>query len=217
MTSRNAACSHAWRRVQIVILGLVAALIPSLIGTDGKPVDATSTAIWSAVLILSCVPMCLSSVYKEKALGDTEIDPIYLNYWVAVYQFLLSFPLLIPSGYASEVPVGDLPTNLWRGVLCFVGRSSVDTDNCGPAPYFTSLYILFNLGYNVLIIMVSGGGDAWGAVRRAHRGCELHCHRACSPPFLRASATPALPGRCSSTAPRTSCGCASRFRCGAAP
>jgi hypothetical protein len=32
-----------------------------------------------------------------------EIDAIYLNFWVAFWQFLLSFPLLVPSGYASGV------------------------------------------------------------------------------------------------------------------
>ena len=31
--------------------------------------NAVSTLIWSLVMILSCVPMTLSSVYKEIALG----------------------------------------------------------------------------------------------------------------------------------------------------
>jgi hypothetical protein len=54
-----------------VIGGLVIALSGSLVGGDSGGMDAKTTAIWSAVLILSCVPMTLSSVYKEKALGDT--------------------------------------------------------------------------------------------------------------------------------------------------
>lgn len=58
----------------IVLAGLAAALGPSL--ADAGSGAAGDTALWSAVLILSCVPMCLSSVYKEKALGDTEIDAI---------------------------------------------------------------------------------------------------------------------------------------------
>ena len=47
--------------------------------------------------------LLLGSVYKEKALGDVDIDPVYLNGWVAVYQFLFSIPLLIPSAIASNV------------------------------------------------------------------------------------------------------------------
>lgn len=31
------------------------------------------------VLVASCLPMALSSVYKEIALGESELDPIYLN------------------------------------------------------------------------------------------------------------------------------------------
>ena len=42
--------------------------------------------LWALVMIFSCVPMTLSSVYKEKALGETELDPIYLNGWIAVFQ-----------------------------------------------------------------------------------------------------------------------------------
>ena len=60
----------------VVLAGIVVALIPQLTGNS----DAAATiATWASVLVLSCVPMTLSSVYKEKALGDTEIDPIFLN------------------------------------------------------------------------------------------------------------------------------------------
>lgn len=104
------------------------------------------------------IPMCLSSVYKEKALGDTEIDAIYMNYWVAVYQFLVSFPLLIPMGYASSpvVKITDLPTNLWNGMRCYAGYNSItvadpssgaQVDNCTMGPVFVNIYILFNVSW----------------------------------------------------------------------
>lgn len=49
--------------------------------------------------------MCLSSVYKEKALGDNDMDVIYLNGWVAVYQFMASLLFAVPSAYAIGLPV----------------------------------------------------------------------------------------------------------------
>lgn len=55
--------------------------------------------------VLSCLPMCLSSVYKEKALGDDDIDVIYLNGWVAVFQFMVSLLFAVPSAYAVGLPV----------------------------------------------------------------------------------------------------------------
>jgi hypothetical protein len=49
--------------------------------------------IWVIVMLLSCVPMTLSSVYKEKALGETEIDVVYLNGFVTFVFFLYIIPL----------------------------------------------------------------------------------------------------------------------------
>lgn len=57
------------------------------------------------VQVLSCIPMCLSSVYKEKALGDDDMDVIYLNGWVAVFQFMASLLFAVPSAYAMGLPV----------------------------------------------------------------------------------------------------------------
>lgn len=54
---------------------------------------------------MSCIPMCLSSVYKEKALGDDDMDVIYLNGWVAVFQFLSSLFFAVPSAYAMGLPI----------------------------------------------------------------------------------------------------------------
>lgn len=59
----------------------------------------------STMQVLSCIPMCLSSVYKEKALGDDDMDVIYLNGWVAVFQFMSSLLFAVPSAYAMGLPV----------------------------------------------------------------------------------------------------------------
>jgi CRT-like, chloroquine-resistance transporter-like len=87
----------------------------------------------TAVMIASCVPMALSSVYKEIALGEAELDPIYLNGWVAVFQFAISIPLALPAALAGSPPVmpEQLPESIWDGeslmhiqlleqLLCFV-------------------------------------------------------------------------------------------------
>ena len=63
----------------IVCCGILLVLSPSLTSSDGG--DGAATALWGGVLIASCVPMCLSSIYKEIALGDTDLDPVYLNAW----------------------------------------------------------------------------------------------------------------------------------------
>lgn len=147
----------------LVVGGLLVVLGPSLTGSGTS--TGADPGVWSAVLILSCIPMTLSSVYKELNLqGEAEIDAIYLNYKVAVWQFVLSFPLLPPMAIASELKVTDIGTNLWYGLRCFAGYSSVASDNCASAPLFLVLYIVFNLGYNLLIIMLlktAGSNVLW--------------------------------------------------------
>ena len=90
---------------------------------------ASSTLMWAAVMCLSCVPMCLSSIYKEIALGETELDPVFLNGWIAVFQFLCSIPLCIPAALAGDPSLSpsELPTNLWNGLKCYLGQGPTFT------------------------------------------------------------------------------------------
>lgn len=72
--------------------------------------------------------MCLSSVYKEKALGDDDMDVIYLNGWVAVYQFLASLLFAVPSAYAMGLPVSVRSKERWcYGGVYDVCRLGVST------------------------------------------------------------------------------------------
>lgn len=159
----------------LVCGGILIVLGPSLFGggSDDDSSSGGSIVLWSVVLIGSCVPMCLSSIYKEIALGETELDPVYLNAWIAVFQFLFSIPLAVPSGYASDPPVDaqELPKNLYDGLQCYVGISNIDcaddddddchTDKCFIyGPLFVNIYLCFNVLYNILIIMILKWGSA---------------------------------------------------------
>ena len=73
----------------IVAAGIATVLVPSM--TTGGDIQ------WCIVLILACVPMTLSSVYKEIALGETELDPMYLNGWIAVFQLIFACFLCVPA------------------------------------------------------------------------------------------------------------------------
>eukprot|EP01031_Cornospumella_fuschlensis_P033119 gene33119-40062_t len=148
----------------IVAAGIIIVLAPTLSGGG--------SIVWSFVLILSTVPMALSSVYKEIALGETELDAIYLNGWVAVFQFAFSLVLAVPSSLASEppVPISELPKNMYDGLKCYVGISTLtcdsndddcEADDCNPyAPEFVNIYLVFNQFYNLLIILILKYGSA---------------------------------------------------------
>ena len=73
---------------------------------------------------------------------------------VAVYQLAFSFPLLVPSALASQVALGDIGTNLANGAKCLAGINSLQSDNCTTAGIYTSGYIIANVAYNILIILL---------------------------------------------------------------
>jgi len=130
--------------------------------------DSTSTIlIWSIVTILACIPMTLSSIYKEMALSgsETQIDPIFLNGWVAWYQFLFSFPLTIPAGMATGILPSELPANIWDGIKCYLGISTITggchpDDLCSESPLYVNIFLVFNVAFNILLVFVLKFGSA---------------------------------------------------------
>lgn len=58
----------------VVLMGIVVVLLPNFVGSSAASgaegdQDGPSQILWLGVLVLSCIPMCLSSVYKEKVSG----------------------------------------------------------------------------------------------------------------------------------------------------
>jgi len=180
----------------IVCCGIIVVLTPQLTGKSTDEDNGHSQVVWAVVNIISCIPMALSSVYKEKALQGQDIDVVYLNGWVSVFQFILCIPLTIPSAFVVNLPLSELPQNLMDGFHCLMGRSSVymataalgaaaaasgsasgegmdgmdgsmdDTsyappeDHCARAPFYVWSYCIFNLLYNILIVVILKYGSA---------------------------------------------------------
>jgi drug/metabolite transporter (DMT)-like permease len=119
----------------ITLLGIVLVLLPQLLGSsDEAEADkpGSSIILWYSLLILSCIPMCLSSVYKEKELGEIDIDVVYLNGWVAVWQFLFAIPLCIPSAMLIGLPMSEIMPNMYDGWYCYLGINSITESTLMP-------------------------------------------------------------------------------------
>ncbi|RLN20360.1 hypothetical protein BBJ28_00023861 [Nothophytophthora sp. Chile5] len=135
-------------------------------GSSGGGTNPHLIVLWSIVMIFSCVPMCLSSVYKEKTLGEAELDAVYLNGWIAVFQFMFAIPLTLPASMIGDHPVtpSELPENLYDGLLCYLGQNTIvdgpHKDDCDKATIYVTAYLLFNVGYNLLIILILKFGSA---------------------------------------------------------
>ncbi len=112
----------------VVAAGLAVVLVPTFL--EKKTPDECASEISPAtlgisilVLVLSNIPMCLSTVVKEKTLGEAAIDPIYLNGWVAVFQFIIGIPLMIPAAPTVNVSIKDIPQI--NGAKCYFGTNSI--------------------------------------------------------------------------------------------
>ncbi len=144
--------------------GMVCQWIPSKSAqqTSSSGSSANVTLLWSVMTILACIPMTLSSIYKEMTLtGANSIDPVFLNGWVAIFQCFLSLVLSIPAGMTSHPPITpqELPSNIWDGFKCYVGISTVSSgchpdDKCFEAPHYVNVFFAFNVCFNILIIFV---------------------------------------------------------------
>ncbi len=136
--------------------------VPSAESSAGADA-ATTLLVWSAVTILACVPMTLSSICKEMKLGGDGggIDPIFLNGWVAVFQLLFSIALGAPAGMTSDPPVTprELPGNVVDGIRCYLGSGTVTSgchpdDGCREAPLYVNAFLVFNVGFNILMVYI---------------------------------------------------------------
>jgi len=154
----------------IVVCGIVVVMLPAIEGENAE--YAENQTFWMGMMVLSCVPMCLSSVYKEKALGEADIDVVYLNGWVALFQFVFTLFTAWPSAIAMHLPLSELPDNTMHGFWCWMGYnppsefvpqhiySSISEASCSWAPFFVTSYLLFNVMLNVLMILILKYGSA---------------------------------------------------------
>lgn len=94
---------------------------------------------------------------------------MYLNGWVAVFQFLIAIPLCIPSSQVLNMPLSEIMPNMYGGMLCWMGIDSITPENnphklplddCRNAPTFVTIYLFFNVVYNFLIVVILKLGSA---------------------------------------------------------
>ena len=142
----------------LVCIGLLISLWPSLNGGGGDMVDML---VYGGLIVGSCVPMCLSSVYKEIRLGEKDVDVVYFNGMVALWQLLftaISLPLMViiqkNESTGEYFSISDAPAQMRDGLRCIFAIDSSESDNCAKAPIFLPAYIVVNICFNILIIVV---------------------------------------------------------------
>ena len=125
-----------------------------------------TTLIWSAVMMLSCVPASISNIYKEGKMDEANIDPIYLTTWVANFQAIITVLLLIPSGLFSSHRMlpKDWIENFYHGFLCYIGHNTITSgdnpDQCQDSMFFVNMFVLVNFICGVAAMYVLQYGSS---------------------------------------------------------
>ncbi|KAL3938982.1 MAG: hypothetical protein SGBAC_006218 [Bacillariaceae sp.] len=118
--------------------------------------------IWSLAVILSCIPMTLSSLYKEITVSKVEVEPLYMNGWTAFFQFPYSLGLAVMAAPLFSPPIEphELPRHLLNAWDCYYhGRGTVDhgchlDDECGKAFWLWNLNFALIVMYTVLSVLL---------------------------------------------------------------
>lgn len=118
---------------RILSPGNETALVCEWVKSSHETSDTSTLLFWSCILLLSCIPLSMSSIYKERKLSRYEFDPVYLNGWLCLFQTPMSAILAVPGGILSSPPVtpSELPANMWDGLKCFLGTGTI-TAGCHP-------------------------------------------------------------------------------------
>ena len=124
---------------------------------------------WSIVMLLSCIPSVMSTVYKQVALQTaSSMDPIVISTWVSLFQFICGLFLVIPSGLISSPRVHplDLGSNWLDGIEClFAHTNSIESgchpDDCAKAALWVHLSLLNSAVYalSMLFFLKYGSCD----------------------------------------------------------
>jgi hypothetical protein len=117
---------------------------------------------WSIVMLLSCVPSVMSTVYKQVALQTAStLDPILINGWVSLYQFVCGLFLVVPSGLVSSPKVRplDITSNWMDGIHClFVQSNTIELgchpDDCSTAVLWVHISLLNSAVYALSMLFV---------------------------------------------------------------
>jgi drug/metabolite transporter (DMT)-like permease len=115
----------------VILGGVVTVLLPKFLNGSA---DVEDRPLFNIIFLLGIIPTALSTIYKELAFNDIELDVNYLQYWVAVWQLLVGF-LLIPLNTfkflgPNSVPWDQLPSAIWNGLRCLHGTNTVLLPNC---------------------------------------------------------------------------------------
>jgi drug/metabolite transporter (DMT)-like permease len=89
---------HQYLGALIILMGIGVVLLPkyypSIIGQSSSTTNDNNSTFFNLLFLSSLIPLALSSIYKEVAFGEADIDVNYLQAFVAGFQFCIGCCLI---------------------------------------------------------------------------------------------------------------------------
>eukprot|EP01111_Echinosteliopsis_oligospora_P011426 TRINITY_DN3770_c0_g1_i1.p1 TRINITY_DN3770_c0_g1~~TRINITY_DN3770_c0_g1_i1.p1 ORF type:complete len:417 (+),score=56.80 TRINITY_DN3770_c0_g1_i1:73-1323(+) len=142
----------------VVIIGASIAFMPNLLkepGSDHNPIS------YALLMSFSNLPSAISFTIKELIFKrEKNLELFVVNSTGSLFQ-LIWFPAMIPITLLLKQTNGmPLLPYIKNGFLCFAGitpeadQNPLNPNRCHPDPYPYLIYIVFNLGYNIFILLL---------------------------------------------------------------
>lgn len=142
----------------IVMIGIFISVYPSLHNSN------TDTSLfWVIVYIVGQAPQSFSNVYRENVFRNSgvTIESNYLNYWLSIYQFIVTIPMIYPSFHAAGIPLDNVFSNFTQGTRCWLTGNSGTSYDCSAAPLTLNIFLIANvLSHTFQVLTVEYGSAA---------------------------------------------------------
>jgi drug/metabolite transporter (DMT)-like permease len=124
----------------VILAGVSLAMVPSFFSSDDEDGSSggSSSSLFIFLFFLNNLPSAVSSVYKDVAFNNVEMEVNYLQAWVALWQLVFGF-LLIPLNTLSllgpdRIPYSEMGSAFMNGLWCFLGYNHVVPPHCRWPP-----------------------------------------------------------------------------------
>ena len=122
----------------VILVGVAAAMMPSFFPSGAAAAaaseDRSNSPFYVVLFVLNNLPSAVSSVYKEVAFNDVEMDVNFLQAWVALWQLLFGF-VMIPLNTLSilgpdRIPFDEMGSSFMNGLWCLLGYDHIKLPKC---------------------------------------------------------------------------------------
>jgi len=153
----------------VVVEGVAISLIPQFANISQPTHGEFSVIFYVSIYIIGLIPNAISFTVKEMIfIEQPNLNIFVVNSFSSLWQLLftiLFLPIVSIPGFSPDTKsFSQLPDFIRTASSCFVGitldQSRDPSNHCDPMPWPAVIYMAFNIGQNIFMLMVVKYGSA---------------------------------------------------------